>query len=343
MDDLKMRYNRMFDAVVPSPVLCRTIAAMADTQASGRPLPFVRRLSGVMAAAILLMALLGCGVAAVVFGDSIQGWFGHYFELVTGQSMSQGQTAIIDHLSQEIGVSQTVGKVSVTVDSATVGDDTFFLLLRVEGLRGSSRYSYGFDQINMSVSPDPLESAGGISSHGFQELGMDGDGATLMMLEYNHTSKAGFQEDTRPLDISLSLKDLMRSPHGDRRKMMQEGQWEFSFSLDRSRLPAPVSLPDTKVKSEQLDGTAGHPVLLTHMELTNTGLRFRYDYENGTLNISPYLFAVLDNGVEIQTSGGGGSVMADGKTLNCSYQWMVPVDLEEVAFIRIGDSQLPVP
>lgn len=67
------------------------------------------------------------------------------------------QVAVMDHLSQEIGLSQTVGGVQVTVDSATVGDDTFFVLLRLEGLNFSNSASYGFDEISMTVQPDPLE------------------------------------------------------------------------------------------------------------------------------------------------------------------------------------------
>ena len=46
--------------------------------------------------------------------------------------MSSGQAALIDHLSQEIGVSQSIGDVTMTVDSATVGDDGFYLLFRME-------------------------------------------------------------------------------------------------------------------------------------------------------------------------------------------------------------------
>lgn len=67
-----------------------------------------RRLSVALIAAILALLLIGAGVVAVICGDSFQSWFSHYWEEITGQSMSEEHTAVIEHLSQEIGVSQTV-------------------------------------------------------------------------------------------------------------------------------------------------------------------------------------------------------------------------------------------
>ena len=93
--------------------------------------PVRRRWPVALIAVILCLFLMGAGVVAVIYGDRIQNLFGHYFELVTGQDMSEGQTALIDHLSQDISQSKTVGETTVTVDSVTVGDDRFYLLLRV--------------------------------------------------------------------------------------------------------------------------------------------------------------------------------------------------------------------
>lgn len=80
-----------------------------------------RRLSIAMIAAILALLLIGAGVAA-----------------------------IIDHLSQEIELSQTTGNVTVTVDSATIGYDNFFLLLRVDGPEFSGRHGYSFENVIMN-------------------------------------------------------------------------------------------------------------------------------------------------------------------------------------------------
>ena len=118
--------------------------------------PF-RRMPAALIAAVLALLLMGAGIsAAILYGDSIKSWFVYHWNEITGQSMDQGQIAVIDHLSQEIGVSQTVGNVTVTVDSAAVGDDNFYLLLKVEGIQASDDHSYDFLQWTVEAAPDPL-------------------------------------------------------------------------------------------------------------------------------------------------------------------------------------------
>lgn len=307
------------------------------------PVRLRRRLPMALVAAMLAMLLMGAGVVAVIYGDSIQNWFGHYFEMITGQEMSEGQTALIDHLSQDISQSQTVGETTVTVDSVTVGDDSFYLLLRVEGVEFSKRYHYGFDGVTMEVSPDPMEGVGGIGSHGIQFHGLDGDGAALLLMDYSYATGQEFEQDTTPLEVHLILENLLRAPHDDKQKMITEGVWEFNFSIDRSQPPASIMLPDTEVMVMNLDTQEEVPVMLTNIELTNTGIRFRYDYKEGTLSLEAHLDVLLDNGADISPSDGSGTPMADGTTLNCSYHWEIPVNLDEVSAIKVGETKIPVP
>lgn len=160
--------------------------------------PIRRRWPVALIAVILCLFLMGAGVVAVIYGDRIQNLFGHYFELMTGQNMSEGQNALIDHLSQDISQSKTVGETTVTVDPVTVGDDIFYLLLRVEGVELSNRPSYSFDGRTLEVYPDPLERVDGIGSHGIQYQGMDGDGVALLLMDYSYATQEGFELDTTP-------------------------------------------------------------------------------------------------------------------------------------------------
>ena len=82
-----------------------------------------KKITALILAAALALFLVSCGVVAVIYGDSIQSWFGFYWNRITGQDMEVEQTAIIDHLSQEIGESSAVGEVTVSMDSATVSED----------------------------------------------------------------------------------------------------------------------------------------------------------------------------------------------------------------------------
>lgn len=338
MDEMKILYQNAFSGVTASPALRERTNSASPTSTR-----YVHRLSGVMAAAILMLALMGCGTVAAIWGDSIQSWMGHYWEVITGQTMTESQSAVIDHLSQDIGLSQMIEDVTVTVDSAAVGDDIFYLLLRVEGPRFSSRNHYGFLNHTLLLSPDPLDDSGGIASHGMNLQEIDGDGSLLLLLEHEYTSSNGFFQDTSPLEVTLTLEDLSRNPNGGHRKTIQDGIWEFSFTLDRTQAFSTVPLPDTQLPVLSLESEEMVSTLFTHMEVTNTGLRFRYNYQEGRLDFSLWPVALLSNGLEMEISGGGGSVMSDGTTLACSYHWRVPIDLDELTGVRFGDTIIPIP
>ena len=301
-----------------------------------------RRLRIPLVAALLALLLMGACAVAVIYGDSIQNWFGHYFGLVTGREMSEGQRALLDHLSQDISQSKTVDETTVTMDSATVGDDNFYLLVRVDGEKFSKRHYYNFDEMKLEVSPDPMDGIGGLGSYGMQFHGLDGDGAALFLMDFSFATEEDFALDTTPLEVHLVLEDLMRGVQSDRQKTITEGVWDFAFTIDRSQPPESVALPDTEVMLMNLHTREEMSVLFTDIELTNTGLRFRYDYEKGTLAIVSQLKVVLKNGATIGDSDGTCVPMEDGTTLNCSYQWRVPINLDEVKAVRIGNTEITV-
>lgn len=306
--------------------------------------PVRRRISVALVAAMLAVFLMGAGVVAAVYGDSIQSWFSHYWETVTGQEMSQGQSALIDHLSQKIGVTETANGLTVTVDSATAGDNSFYLLIRVEGMEFSQRHSYGFDEAALELEPDPMEGKGGQAGYGIELLGIDGDGAALLLLSYDYATNQGLDGDTSPLDVQLTLRDFAQDRLSDRRKLLAEGEWSFAFTIQRNR-PESVQLPDTQVMAIDLTETeryAETPVTLTDIEVTNTGLRFQLDDRGGECSVDSHIWAVLKNGSTIGIDSGSGTRMESGE-LFCAYTWLIPVDLAEVAAVRIGGVDIPLP
>lgn len=338
MDEMARCYHRAFDQVgAPAETRARVRALTGEGPAPARG--YIRRLSGVMAAAVLALALLGCGTVAAVFGDSIQSWFGHYWEEITGAPMSQGQAAAIGRLSQELGLSQTAGDVTVTVDSATVGDDTFFLLVRVEGMKFSKRHSYRFEELQMEFSPDPLE-AGGLGGYGFQQLGVDGDGALLMMMDMGYASYTGFVPDREPLEVELRMAGLTRSGNNDS-QVVSDGVWEFSFTLDRSNIPAPIRLGGAVVELPDLEGQL-RAVTITDLEVTNTGVRFRCRWE-GSEPVREWPSLLLKSGERVSNGGGTGVPLEGGPDMFCSGVWTVPVDLEEAEALEFGGAVIPIP
>lgn len=338
MDEYKV-YERAF-AGVEAPVRLKE-QIMRIGEEKTRPPHFVRRLSTVAAAAVLLLFLLGCAVVGTVYGQSIQSWFAHYWQAVNHQAMSEGQAAMIDHLTQEISLSQTVDGVTVTVDSATVGDDNFFLLLRVEGVDFSKRWGYRFEDMTMEFSPDPTEADDGLGGYGFQYQGLDGDGAALMLMDMGYASSQGFQADTSPLEVTLTLTDLVESG-GSHEKLLTQGTWSFAFTLDRSQIPAPVSLPDTTIEVMDQSREFIVSVAVTNLQVTNTGVRFQYGPSRAAMD-ELRVTLILEDGTEIRDGGGFGTGMEDGDDMFVSYQWPVPVDLEVAATLRIGDVEIPIP
>lgn len=255
--------------------------------------------------------------------------------------MSEEHTAVIEHLSQEIGISQTSGDITITVDSATVGDDNFFLLLRVDGVNFSDRYSYDFQMAEMETIPDPLQ-GGALAGCGIDYLGVDGDGSALLLLDYKYVSENDYVIDDHILQVMLSLRGLVRNAHTEKEKVLSEGEWYFSFTIDRSELPETILLSDTQVMARVLDKNEEVPVTLTNIELTNTGLRFQYEHEQGRMSFSEKIEVVLDNGNIIANGGGVGVPTKENEFMKLSYQWIVPINLDEVAYVKIGETKIPV-
>lgn len=340
MDDLRERYQKAFSSLEPSQETRERILSLrAQTKPARRG--YVRRLSGAMAAAIVMLALLGCAAVGAVYASGIQGWFSHYWEALHHEEMSDGQKDVIHRLTQDISQSQTVDGVTVTVDSATVGDDTFFLLLRVEGKNFSRRNGYGFDQAEMDFSPNVMAGSG-MGAYGLEYHGLNGDGSILLLMDMGYSSAEGFVPDGSPLNVELKLQNLCQSPNTDREELIAEGTWNFTFTLDRSQIPAPISLPDTEIDTTDINEQEAVSALATDLQVTCTGLRFRYRWAEGAL-ATPHPSAILKDGTEIRHSGGVGSAAGDGLTTIYSYRWSFPVDLDEVAAVRIENTEIPVP
>lgn len=317
-----------------------TAAATVGNAGTASP-RFKRKMTVLLIAAAVCLCLMGAAAVGVMYGDSIQSWFSHEWALITKRGMSQGQLAVIDHLSQDINISKTVDGVTVTVDSATVGDDTFYLLLRAEGVKFSSRYYYGFRDFRMELSPDPREERGTFGGDGFQYVGRDGDGAALFLMSFNYAGGGDAERDTSPLQVTLTLKDLFRD--AAREKTIQKGEWVFTFTVDRSQPLEAVALPDIRVELTDRNTHEKIPVWLRDIRVTSVGIRFRQDSASGTFFYADGLRVILKNGAEVGRASGFGTPLENTEAIEYSYQWQFPVDLDEAAYICIGDTRLPLP
>jgi hypothetical protein len=313
-------------------------------------IPNRRRFLVVLIAAILALFLMGAGLMASKYGDSIQSWFAYYWKEITGQDISDPHASVIDRLSQKIGLSETVEDLTVTVDSATVGEGSIVILLRVEGLAFSKKDEYGFDEAQIKLAPETAEDILGLfytSSYNF--WGLDADGAALFLIYCDYSVKDEPQTEKPPYKVTLSMTNFSQNPKTDNRKLLTKGEWHFTFSIDRNKIDI-RRLPDTQVMGlyySENNEAIQTPIVLTNMKLSNTGLAFqfyRYDSQGRAHHLdmdARNLRIVLNSGQEIGIRGGSGNNLTDGISYH-NYTWKFPVNLEEVVAVKIGEIVVPI-
>ena len=228
----------------------------------------LRAAAAVLAAAVLLTV----GGVALSGQPAVRAWFDRYWQAIAGKPMEEGQSLLLQGLTQTIGVSDTENGVTVTADSAVVGDDSFWLLLKVSGPELSTRYGYTFGNDTLTLTPDPAE-AGGTFSWGLESHGVNADGEAELLLQYSYQMKSGANPPwTEDMAVTLRLTDLIQGRSTGADATVATGTWELNFTL-RSGDVATVSLPNTWV--ECTDGQEGtQRLLLRDITLTATGIRF---------------------------------------------------------------------
>lgn len=158
-----------------------------------------------------------------------------------------------------------------------------------------------------------------------------------MIVGHNDT-----EQDNSPLEITLRLTNFVRNKNVKVDKVLAEGTWDFTFTLDRSQFPQTAKLPDTEMQIYDPYNQEDVSITITNIELTCTEIRFQYDYRNGEIDPPEPITAILDNGITVDCSSGSGYVLADDVTLACSYQWRIPINIDEVAAIQIGNTQIDI-
>lgn len=294
-----------------------------------------------VAAVVAAAAVLSITAMAAAFGGGILDWFGREWDSWTGQSLGESQAETIQRLTQPVGESVTDGNITVTVDSITVGTDNLWALLKVSGMEFSNREEYGFADVSVEITPDPADLSAnvGVVSYGTQLMGVDENGDLNLILEYFATLPTDAQLSVGGCTLELTLTGLTEGEYGgEKPETAAEGTWRFSIPLTvESRAPV-VTIEKAEVPSwsPATDEYSSEPVTLTDIRISDTGIRFRASGE-----FISDVSAVLKDGTEVRNSGGGGGVDEDG-TYTFSYTWVVPVNVEDIAALRFGETEIPV-
>lgn len=313
------------------------------------------RLAVLALAAVLIVVLAATAMAA--FSGTLGDWFAREWANRTGGEISEDQALVIDSLTEKVGESRTVGDVTVTVDSITVGGDVLWALVDVTGVEFAANEKYSFDSFDVEILPDPSEGNYGGAAYSIGSIGRTESGAVRMLLEYDGIFSTGNQINAGGYTLELRMSDLtLRRSPGERDEVIYEGQWDFSIPLTESMLPA-ITIDSAVVKGRVSDdavGSAGETegdgalegtiidtsladFTLKDIQITSTGVSFVADEATDLLQVT----AIFADGTEVEAAGGGGSRMDDG-TWYSNSQWPVPLNVEDIAALRIGETEIAV-
>ena len=304
-----------------------------------------RKIALVLLVAVMVVTLASCAVAAAIYGDSIQAWFSYHWEQITGKKMEAGQTAVIRELSQKISMSVTDGNLTITVDSATGSEDIYYILVRVEGHQFTQKHRYAFESRRLTVDESALPDNLMVSSFGIQYLGVAEDGAGLFLIDYDYATSGGDIGEINELPMTLYLENMTRrNPDRDldTANTVEEGKWSVSFTLNRSQISEKVILPDAEVVGMNYGIGESVPIMLSNIVLSNTGIRFTYDSKHGSVEPYSGIVVLLKNGAQIEGGQGTGTVEEDLSTRNYDWNWTVPLNLDDIASISIGGTEIAV-
>lgn len=293
-----------------------------------------KRLSATAACLAALTALAATATAGGLH-PQIQEWFMGRFTMLTKMDAGEAQSEEFGHFARYIGASQTLGDVTVTVDSHTAGMHCSWMLVNVGGLPFTNKSEYSFRKWKVKIHGKDVGGS-------IRKLGVNEDGILQFVFSHHGPLEpdlaTGFSHyDRERWDIELILDDLMADTAGER-DVVQEGRWKVSFWDSMVGVKA-VNLGDAQVTFLDSEDGQEKSILLEHIELSETGMSFTC-HDRDALHIpSPTLLFWDENIREVAVSFTGGSPTS-GAYL-CEFPF--PVNLGQVQSIRIGDIKLRIP
>lgn len=342
-------YRETFDQIHASEQLREEVMEMSKQE---RTTTANRRVSkATFIAAVLVLALAGTALA--VASPTLRGWFEQKWAEETGSQLTESQSLLINSLTQKVGESVTSGEVTVTVDSITVGGSQIWALLDVEGWDFDRDAQYSFDRVRAEIVPDPSEGQYGGAGYGLGSIGFTEYDKCRMLLEFSATISTGNQLNSGDYTLEIDLNDLIRCRTGRAEdEILYEGDWSFSIPLTAENASPVITIDRIQLPSNQLvwdqsddedggisEGTEPRPAVatLTSLQITATGVSFCCD---GLMDRTRAA-AILADGTEVESHGGGGSRMEDGSWY-VSFDWPVPLDVTDIVAIRFGNAEIPL-
>lgn len=342
-------YRETFDQIRASEQLREEVRKMTKQE----HITTVKRRIPKTALIAAALALVLAGTALAVASPTLRGWFEQKWAEETGGQMTESQSLLINSLTQKVGISDTSGEVTVTIDSITVGGSQIWALLDVEGWDFDRDAQYSFDRVRAEIVPDPSEGQYGGAGYGLGSIGFTEYGKCRMLLEFSATISTGNQLNSGDYTLEIDLNDLIRCRTGRAEdEILYEGDWSFSIPLTPESLSPVITIDHVQVPSKQMvwdqtdeedggtaEGTEPCPAVATlaNLQISATGVSF---YCDGLMDRTRAT-AIMADGTEVEDHGGGGSRMEDGGWY-VSFDWPVPLDVTDIVAIRFGNAEIPL-
>ena len=290
-----------------------------------------------MAMAVCMAVVLITGTAlAVTSGGGLKSWFSDEWGYNNDGEMPAEQQQIVESLSAPVGISQTVGNLTVTVDSVAYSDGYYWLMVYAEGMKFDQDNGYGCRKSDLII----------VSEDG-RELGQCGSsitqtargGSALKMLfegEISPESAEAIAADGGNMHFMLSVSDFVEKKHSiitsTKESVLQEGTWSFEFEVPAAESGEIMTAPDSDAVFAIGNGEETM-CRVSKIQINMVGIKYLFEGESEAHGELPRL--IFKDGSEVGITGGSGVQLEDG-SWQMKYQWSMPVDTAQVKAVKFG-------
>lgn len=294
-----------------------------------------RRFSMAMAVCMAVVLITGTALA-VTSGGGLKSWFSDEWGYNNDGEMPAEQQQIVESLSTPVGISQTVGNLTVTVDSVAYSDGYYWLMVYAEGMKFDQDNGYGCRKSDLII----------VSEDG-RELGQCGrsitqtarGGSALKMLfegEISPESAEAIAADGGNMHFMLSVSDFVEKKHSiitsTKESVLQEGTWSFEFEVPAAESGEIMTAPDSDAVFAIGNGEETM-CRVSKIQINMVGIKYLFEGESEAHGELPRL--IFKDGSEVGITGGSGVQLEDG-SWQMKYQWSMPVDTAQVKAVKFG-------
>lgn len=241
---------------------------------------------------------------------------------------------------ESVPAATTASEITVTVDSVTAGKSNLWMLVHISGEYEAGK-NYSFWSGRLEGAPKKvLEDMGLVVQTGII-FSRDGtrvleDGSLEMLMRYESPDPTADLTESRTM--TLVLENLTAD-----REVLVEGRWEVPISLSAMETQPPLVLENVTVPLTE-DGVT-RQVTYQKVEVSATGVQLTCAPQDWKDALAFYDVAlVLKDGSEVPSQGGNANWEgeADASFYVGSYTWKLPVDLDQAAALRFGETTVPL-